>query len=176
MNVGRFGTQIVGRLALVAGLVVAGLATTTAAAAANDMPSKWDPRKVAVNREAGNTFLLRPGQILAGPGDGADVARVLPDWKRNDTRAFGVTLFTRAPKTSDPAREIREALARVRKATSGRPQGPARVAPNHVFVGESVPASAINFMGEPRIQGGPGSIRPPGEAAGRHAAAHHVER
>ena len=61
MNVGRFGRQIVRRLALVAGLVVAGLATTTAAAAANEMPSKWIPRTVAVNREAGNTFLLRPG-------------------------------------------------------------------------------------------------------------------
>ena len=153
--------QIVGRLALVAGFVVAGLATTTAAAAANEMPKKWIcVRSPSTARPATPSSCAR-GSFLAGPGDGADVARVLPDWKRNDTRAFGVTLFTRAPKTSDPAREIREALARVRKATSGRPQGPARVAPNHVFVGESVPTSAINFMGEPRIQGGPGSsVRP----------------
>ena len=32
------------------------------------------------------------------------------------------------------------------------------MAPNHVFVGESTTsASAINFYGEPRVQGGPGS-------------------
>jgi hypothetical protein len=156
MNVGRFGRQLL----IAAGLALAGLATTTAAAAADDLPSRWDPRAIALNREAGNTFLLRPGQILAASRDAADVAKVLSDWKRNDTRAFGVALFTRPPKTSDPAKEIREALARVRKATAGRPQGPARVAPNHVFVGEAA-GSAINFMGEPRIQGGPGSsVRP----------------
>ena len=52
-----------------------------------------------------------------------------------------------------------DALARIRRATANRPQGPARVAPNHVFVGEA--ASAINFHGEPRLQGGPGStVRP----------------
>ena len=66
-------------------------------------------------------------------------------------------MFTRAPQNpEDPAREVLDALARVRRATANRPQGPARVAPNHVFVGEAA-ASAINFYGEPRIQGGPGS-------------------
>ena len=49
-----------------------------------------------------------------------------------------------------------DAIARIRKATANRPQGPARVSPNHVFVGEAA-ASAINFYGEPRLQGGPGS-------------------
>ena len=46
-----------------------------------------------------------------------------------------------------------EAIAKVRKATAGRPQGPVRVAPNHVLVGEK----AITLTGEPRLQGGPGS-------------------
>ena len=52
----------------------------------------------------------------------------------------------------DPAREVLAAIAQLRRATAKRPQGPVRVAPNYVFVGE-----AINFTGEPRIQGGPGS-------------------
>ena len=41
----------------------------------------------------------------------------------------------------------------LRKATANRPQGPVRVAPNHVLVGEP----AITLTGEPRLQGGPGS-------------------
>jgi len=119
----------------------------------SELPRRWDPRAVAVNRDTKNPFLLRPGQILAGPGDAPDVQKVLTDWKTGEKRAFGVTLFTRAPQNpDDPAREVLDALARLRKATAGRPQGPVRVAPNHVFVGE-----AINFYGEPRIQGGPGS-------------------
>jgi hypothetical protein len=129
---------------------------TSAASAANELPRQWDPRKVAVNREAGNTFLLRPGQILAGPGDAPDVARVLTGWRQGEQRPFGITVFTRTPQTSDPAREVLAALARVRAATANRPQGPALVAPNHVLVGEAV-AAPINFHGEPRIQGGPGS-------------------
>ncbi len=150
-----FGRQIVGRLGLVLALVVAALAMTTSAASAGDLPQKWDPSTVAVHREPGNTFLLRPGQILAGPGDAADVQRVLKDWKPGELRPFGVTVFKRPTQNpADPAREVMDALARIRKATANRPQGPARVAPNHVFVGE---ASAINFTGEPRIQGGPGS-------------------
>jgi hypothetical protein len=140
-------------------IVLAALAlAASAASAADELPQQWDPRAVAVNHEAGNTFLLRPGQILAGPGDAQDVQRVLTGWRQAERRPFGITVFTRPPQNpADPAREIREALARVRKATASRPQGPARVAPNHVFVGESVPAAAINFMGEPRLQGGPGS-------------------
>jgi len=118
-----------------------------------EISERWDPRRVALNREKGNSFLLRPGQILAGPGDAPDVAKVLTGWKQADKRAFGVTVFTRATQNPDnPAAEILEALARVRKATSTRPQGPVRVAPNHVLVGE-----AITMTGEPRIQGGPGS-------------------
>jgi hypothetical protein len=50
------------------------------------------------------------------------------------------------------------AIAHGRAATANRPQGPAKVAPNYVLVGEAVPsAEPITFMGEPRVQGGPGS-------------------
>src|SRR3954447_20511248 len=127
-----------------------------------ELPERWDPRRVAVNRDEKNTFLLRPGQLLVGPGDAADVAKVLTAWKPVERRAFGVTTFTRAVQnTDDPAAEVRDAIDRVRKATAGRPQGPVRVAPNHVFVGEA----AITMTGEPRVQGGPGSsvrvARPP---------------
>jgi hypothetical protein len=147
------------RAGLILASVVAALALTTATASAGELPAKWDPTKVAVNRDPENTFLLRPGQILAGPGDGAAVAAVLSDWKPAEQRPNGLTLFTRPTRNpDDPAREVLEALAKVRRATASRPQGPAVVAPNHVFVGE---ASAINLMGEPRIQGGPGStVRP----------------
>ena len=153
---GAIGRQIVGRLVLVVAVAVAALAmAASAASAASELPRQWDPGKVAVNRDPGNTFLLRPGQILAGPGDAPDVQRVLTGWKQGEQHPFGVTVFTRTPQNpADPAREVLDALARVRKATAGRPQGPARVAPNHVLVGE---ASPINFYGEPRIQGGPGS-------------------
>src|SRR3954451_4838748 len=103
--------------------VLAGAAlalTGPAASADGDLPHGWDPRKVAVNHEAGNSFLLRPGQILAGPGDAADVQQVLTGWRQTDVRPFGVTVFTRAPQTpSDPAREVLDAIARVRKATAG---------------------------------------------------------
>ena len=40
----------------------------------SELPAQWDPRRVAVNRDKKNAFLLRPGQILVGPGDAADVA------------------------------------------------------------------------------------------------------
>jgi hypothetical protein len=146
------GRQIV----VVLALAVAALAMMTSAASAAELPSKWDKRAVAVNREPGNTFLLRPGQILVAPGDAADVGRVLKGWKPDEQRPFGITVFKRETQNpADPAREVMAALATIRRATANRPQGPAQVAPNHVFVGEA--ASAINFTGEPRIQGGPGS-------------------
>jgi hypothetical protein len=150
--------QIIGRLLAVLAVVIAALGmASSSASASNELPRQWDPRTVAVNRESGNTFLLRPGQILAGPGDAADVQRVLTGWRQGEKHPFGVTVFTRAPQNpADPAREVLDALARVRKATANRPQGPARVAPNHVFVGEAA-GSATNFYGEPRLQGGPGS-------------------
>jgi hypothetical protein len=121
----------------------------------SELPEHWDPRKVALYSDKQNMFLLRPGQILAGPGDAPDVAKVLTGWKAQEGRTFGVTTFTRTPQNpDDPAAEVLEAIAQVRKATARRPQGPVRVAPNHVLVGES---GAINLSGEPRVQGGPGS-------------------
>ncbi len=143
-------------------LVLAALATMVPTTAhAGELPQQWDPQTVALNREVGNTFLLRPGQILVGPGDAGAVGQVLTGWQQGEPTPFGVTVFTRKPQNlKDPAREVREALLRIRRATANRPQGPAVVAPNHVFVGEAT-ASAINFYGEPRLQGGPGStVRP----------------
>jgi subtilase family protein len=140
-------------LALAAAAVFAPSASTAAAA---DLPQQWDPHTVAVNHEDGNAFLLRPGQILAGPGDAPIVAKFLPGWRQAERRPYGVTLFTTTPTDSgDPAKEVMGQVRRIRSATGGRVQ----VAPNYVFVGESVPGTAepINFMGEPRIQGGPGS-------------------
>jgi hypothetical protein len=119
----------------------------------SELPERWDPRKVALNRDKQNPFLLRPGQLLAGPGDAPDVQKVLTGWKPVERRTFGVTIFTRTTANpEDPAREVLDAIAKVRKATAGRPQGPVRVAPNHVLVGEG-----ITLTGEPRLQGGPGS-------------------
>jgi hypothetical protein len=119
----------------------------------SELPERWDPRKVALNRDPKNPFLLRPGQLLAGPGDAPDVQKLLSGWKPVERRTFGVTIFTRTPANpEDPAREVLDAIAKLRKATAGRPQGPVRVAPNHVLVGEG-----ITLTGEPRLQGGPGS-------------------
>jgi hypothetical protein len=153
------GRQFVGRLFFVLAVAVAAPAVASSAAFAGgpDLPQAWDPGTVAVNHEAGNTFLLRPGQILAGPGDAADVARALPGWRPQDGGPFGVTAFTRPVQNpTDPAAEVMAAIAHVRAVTAGRPQGPAKVAPNYVLVGEAA-SEPINFMGEPRVQGGPGS-------------------
>jgi hypothetical protein len=138
-------------------LALAALAMMVPSAHAGELPQKWDPRAVAVNHEPGNAFLLRPGQILVAPGDADAVAQVLAGWNRGEQTAFGVTVFSKKPRDpKDPAPEVMETLAKIRRLTANRPQGPAAVAPNHVFVGE-----AINFYGEPRLQGGPGStVRP----------------
>ncbi len=139
-------------------LAIAVPALAAPASASTELPQQWDASAVAVNTDPKDTFLLRPGQILAGPGDAADVQRVLTGWQMQEQGPFGITLFTRKPSTTDPAREVLDAIARVRKATAKRSQGPARVAPNHVLVGEAAAtASAITFFGEPRVQGGPGS-------------------
>lgn len=117
-----------------------------------ELPSAWKRTAVAFNRDKANPFLCRPGQILADSRDAAEVAKLLPDYKPTESKA-GTTLFTGKPQhPDDPAREILDQLTKIRRATGQRPQGPARVAPNHVLVGE-----AITMTGEPRIQGGPGS-------------------
>lgn len=119
----------------------------------SELPARWDPRKVGLNRDKENQFLLRPGQLLVGPGDEKDAQALLTGWKASDRRTFGVTTFTRTPQNpEDPAKEVLDAIARLRKATANRAQGSVRVAPNHVLVGEG-----ITLTGEPRLQGGPGS-------------------
>ena len=139
----------------------------------SELPERWDPRQVALTGDKEREFLLRPGQILVGPGDAADVAKVLTGWKVQDRRTFGVTTFTRTPANpDDPAKEVLDAIARVRRSTAKRPQGPVRVAPNHVLVGES----AITLTGEPRVQGGPGLDRARRDAAEGAPAAHHPQR
>jgi subtilisin family serine protease len=116
----------------------------------SELPERWDPRHVAVAGDKDRQFLLRPGQILAGPGDAPDVAKALTGWKPQERRTFGVTTFV---KEGASAKEVVEAIVRLRRLTARRPQGPVRVAPNHVLVGEN----AITLTGEPRVQGGPGS-------------------
>lgn len=153
------GKQVVRRVVLAIAVVLTALGGTAAAAAAAELPKDWDAKQVAVNHDPKNGFLLRPGQIVVGPGDAADVQRILKEYKPAEQRPFGLTLLTTTPKTSDPAREVLDALARARKGTANRPQGEAQVAPNYVLVGES--AAPITFSGEPRIQGGPGSTARP---------------
>ena len=161
---------IIGRLGLALAVVVAALSMASTASASG-LPQQWDPRTVAVNHEVGNTFLLRPGEILAGPGDAADVQRVLTGWRQRDRRPFGVTVFTRTPqKGADPAREVLDAIARVRKATSMRPQGSARVAPNHVFVGEAAGGCGDQLLWRAARHGRAGLVREPGDTARGPAA------
>jgi hypothetical protein len=144
-------------LPLVLAAAALGLSATAASASLN-LPQQWDPQTVAVNQDPANAFLLRPGQIVVGPGDAPDVKPLLPGWGQDEQHPYGLTLFTHKTTSTDPAKEILAALTRIRRATARRPQGPAAVAPNYVFVGESTTsAAAINFTGEPRVQGGPGS-------------------
>jgi hypothetical protein len=103
--------------------------------------------------ETGNTFLLRPRQLLIAPADVKDAETALPPgWTLDDSvKTTGALRFTN--KTgSGTAEEVLDAIARVRRATAGRPQGPARIAPNHVLAGEQ--PDPVTFTGEPRIQGG----------------------
>jgi hypothetical protein len=119
-------------------------------ASVNDkkLPAAWT--NVVVSPDPANHFLLRPRQILVAPPDVADVQKALPNWKPDrENHTSGSTLFTLG-NGNGSAQEVLDALARVRKATAGRPQGPVKVAPNHVLVGET----AVTFTGEPRIQGG----------------------
>ena len=69
------GRQILRRVFGVFAVAVATSAIFASGAfASGGLPRGWDPHTVAVNDEPGNTFLLRPGQIIAGPGDAPDVA------------------------------------------------------------------------------------------------------
>ncbi len=171
MNV-AIGRQIVGRLALVLAVAVAALATAAASALRGRTARQWDPRTVAVNHEPGNTFLLRPGQILAGPGDAADVQRVLTGWRQSEQRPFGVTVFTRTPQNPpDPAREVLDALAQRPQGHRQSPAGPGargaqpRVRRRGGGVGDQLLRRAAH-------SGRAGLDRAPGAAARGAAAAH----
>ena len=57
------------------------------------------PPPIALAGDKERQFLLRPGQILVGPGDAPDVAKVLTGWKPQERRTFGVTTFVKEPST-----------------------------------------------------------------------------
>lgn len=123
------------------------------------LPKNWDPRQVAVNRQEGNNFLLRPGKLLVAAADVDDAQEPLArqGWRVADQRhpADARVFENRATVAAeDPARAVLETIAELQKATSDRSAGPVRAAPLYVFVGEN---GAIDLLGQPRIQGGPGS-------------------
>ena len=96
-------------LVLVAALGVLGL-LSAASTRAQSRPSHWDPRRSRSTTIPANTFLLRPGQLLVGPGDGRDVARVLgAGWRADDAHPYGITLFTHRspPAQTRPTRRAR---------------------------------------------------------------------
>ncbi len=148
-------------------ILLVAFAALSANAFAAGMPVQWDPARVAANQDPADSFLLRPGEIVAGPGDGPAVAQVLSGWRQVEQRPFGLTLFTRTPQTSDPAREVLDAIAKVRKYTSGRPQGAAKVTPNYVFVGESAAGGPDQLHGRAAHPGRPRLHRAPGRRCPR---------
>ena len=85
-------------------------------------------------------------------------------WKGTDTRAYGITLFQKAPEKPGDRRARGARHARQDpQATAETQAGPGarRSQPRVRRRGRPATADAINFMGEPRIQGGPGStVRP----------------
>ena len=78
-------------------LAIAFPAIAMPASASTELPRQWDPGAVAVNPDPANTVLLRPGQILAGPGDAADVQR--RRWRQHGSR------------TADQPRRLADELA-----------------------------------------------------------------
>jgi hypothetical protein len=116
----------------------------------NGLSREWTD--VVLSPDAGNRFLLRPKQLLVAPADVRDAQAALPSgWVLDDSAKTSGTLRFTNPAGNGTAEEVLDAIAQVRKATAGRPQGPVRIAPNHVLVGEQTP---VAFTGEPRIQGG----------------------
>src|SRR3954451_10316814 len=92
------------------------------------LPRAW--KNVVLAAENDETFLLRPGQILAAPEDaGVTRENLPPGWEASDKTESAV-LF-QLSGGNGTAQEVLDALAKVREATAGRPQGPAHVAPNH---------------------------------------------
>ena len=140
----------------------------------NELPA-LGPRKVA-SRES-EPLPARRGRSSWPRRTWRTCRSISPEWKPDaENHTSGSTLFTLA-NGNGTAPEVLGALATVRKATAGRPQGPVKVAPNHVFVGEA----GVTFTGEPRIQGGnatsarpekrPAALPPPGPAGPTTATA-----
>lgn len=127
------------------------------------LPKYWKPEEVAVGGSRGRPFLFRPHQLLVAREDADAARRALEGWQPMDDgpRPEGVVVLTRTSSDvdTDPEAELRQALERLRRVPSDHRDGPVRAAPNHVFVGEA--EAAIDVLGQPRIQGGPGSsVRP----------------
>jgi hypothetical protein len=116
----------------------------------NGLSREWTD--VVLSPDPGNRFLLRPKQLLIAPADVKDAQPALPPgWTLDARTKTAAALRFTNPTGNGTAEEVLQAVAQVRKATAGRPQGPVRIAPNHVLVGEQPP---VTFTGEPRIQGG----------------------
>jgi subtilisin family serine protease len=115
----------------------------------DEVPDRW--KRVASARGRKGNFLLRPGELVVARADAQRVRALLPEWKPDPERHTREVVVLTLPGAQDDreAKAVLAALARVRKATRNR----ARVAPNHVLVGES--GGPNTFRGTPRIRGGP---------------------
>jgi Subtilase family len=117
----------------------------------NGLSQEWTD--AVLSPDPGNRFVLRPRQLLIAPADVKDAEPALPPgWTLDDSAKTTGALRFRNPTGNGTAGEVLEAIAQVRAKTAGRPQGPVRIAPNHVLSGEQ--PQAVTFTGEPRIQGG----------------------
>ena len=115
----------------------------------DEVPESW--KRVASARGRKGQFLLRPGELVVARQDAKQVRTILRDWKPDPERHTREVVVLTLPGAQDDrdGKAVLAALARVRKATKNR----ARVAPNHVLVGESGGPNA--YRGTPRIRGGP---------------------
>jgi subtilisin family serine protease len=117
--------------------------------APDEVPDRW--KRVASARGRKGNFLLRPGELVVARQDARQVRAILRDWKPDPERHTREVVVLTLPGAQDDrdGKAVLAALAKVRKATKNR----ARVAPNHVLVGESGGPNA--YRGTPRIRGGP---------------------
>ena len=112
-----------------------------------------------------------PARSWPVPGDAPDVAKVLTGWKPAGAphlRRHRCSRARRRTRTTPRTRSSRRSRACARPPPS-RPQGPARVAPNHVLVGEAGDHADRRAArpGRSRL------LRARGQAAEDAAAAHH---
>ena len=92
----------------------------------SELPERWDPRKVALCGDKETPFLLRPGQILVGPGDAPDVAKVLTGWKpqeRAHVRRDDSSCARRRTRRTR-RKEVLEAIAQRAQGHRQPPAGP----------------------------------------------------